>query len=196
MTALRHEDVWLSPEAYLEREQRGNVRHEYLGGRVYAMAGASDRHNVISLNIAGELRNQLRGKPCRAYINDMKVRAETKGRTIFYYPDVQVACRRDEPSAYYKTEPKVIFEVLSRSTEETDRREKYFAYTSMSSVTTYVIVEQRTMRLEIYRRTGERWEIELLQKPEDILQLPEIECALTLDAIYEGSSDAAADDEG
>jgi Uma2 family endonuclease len=196
MTALRHDDVWLSPEAYLEGEQRGDVRHEYLGGRVYAMAGASDRHNVISGNIFAALHRSLRGKPCRAYINDMKVRTETKGRTIFYYPDVQVACRKDEPSAYYKTEPKVIFEVLSRRAEQTDRREKYFAYTSMTSVMTYVIVEQRTMRVEIYRRAGERWDIELLQKPEDILQLPEIECTLTLEAIYEGSSDAAADDEG
>ena len=160
MTALLKEDVWLSPEAYLEAEQLRDVRHEYLGGKLYAMAGASDRHNIIAGNIFGELRTQLRGKTCRAYINDMKVRTEAKGRTIFYYPDVMVACRKDEPSAFYKTEPRVLFEVVSRSTEETDRREKYFAYTSMPSVLTYVIVEQHTMRLEIYRRVEERWEVE------------------------------------
>jgi Uma2 family endonuclease len=67
MTALRQEDIWLSPEAYLEAEQRGDVRHEYLGGRTYAMAGASDRHNVVAGNIFASLHRQLSGKPCRAY---------------------------------------------------------------------------------------------------------------------------------
>ena len=194
MTALRQEDVWLSPEAYIEAEQRGDVRHEYLGGRVYAMAGASERHNIIAGNIFGELRTQLKSKGCRAYTSDMKVRTETRGQPTFYYPDVQVACRKDEPSAYYRTEPKVIFEVISPSTDRTDRREKYIAYTSIPSVMTYVIVEQSTMRLEIYRRGDNRWDVELLQQPEDVLHLPEIECQLALSDIYEGSEDAAPDD--
>lgn len=193
MTALRQEDVWLSPEAYIEAEQRGDVRHEYLGGRVYAMAGASERHNIVAGNIFGELRSQLKGKGCRAFINDMKVRTEAKGQTFFYYPDVMVACRKDEPSIYYKTEPKVIFEVISPSTDRTDRREKYVAYTGIPSVMTYVIVEQNTMRLEIYRRHDDRWDVELLQQPEDVLHLPEIECQLALSDIYEGTEGIAPD---
>ena len=184
--SLSHQlDDWISPEEYLEREMASDLRHEYLGGRVYAMSGTSDPHNVIALNIAAALHGHLRGKSCRAFINDMKCRIESVGHDAFYYPDVMVTCGpRGEPR-YFKRDPVIIFEVLSPGTEGTDRREKFFAYTSLPTLEAYIIVEQDKIGVTAFRRAGEGWATEVIESRDAILHLPRIEMELPLALIYE-----------
>src|SRR3954464_8722789 len=122
-TVESHDSIGV--EDYLEGEKVSEVRHEYIGGVVYAMAGASDEHNAIALTLASRLRAHLHGKTCRAFINDMKVRLEVAQDDIFYYPDVMVACDPRDTDRYFKRFPKVVIEVLSEATERADRREKF-----------------------------------------------------------------------
>ena len=118
----------LSVEDYLAGEPASEVRHEYLGGVVYAMAGASIEHNIISGNIYSSLRSHLRGKPCGAFMADVKLRLEFVSDDVFYYPDVMVACDPRDTDKFYKRFPKVLIEVMSESTERIDRREKRWSY--------------------------------------------------------------------
>ncbi len=178
-------DDWISPEEYLESELHSEVRHEYLGGRLYAMAGAGEPHNEIAGNIFAALHAGLRGKPCRAFINDMKCRIQSVGRDVFYYPDVMVTCGPRVKTDYFKRDPVIIFEVLSPSTESTDRREKFFAYTSLPTLDAYVLVEQEKIGVTVFRRSGEGWATETIEAREGVLALPRIEMELPLALIYE-----------
>ncbi|MBX7210842.1 MAG: Uma2 family endonuclease [Verrucomicrobiaceae bacterium] len=187
MSALLKPDAWLSPKAYLECELRSEVRHEYLGGHVYAMAGASRAHNVIAGNIFAALRGHLRGKKCRAFINDMKVRVPVKGRDVFYYPDVVVTCQARESSEYFTESPTIIFEVISKETEAVDRREKLISYFSLPSMKVYVLVDQYQRSVEVIRRSGKDWRLENLKAANGKLHLPEIKFELAMPTIYEES---------
>src|SRR5438445_4801884 len=109
----------LSVEDYLEGERVSEIRHEYVAGRVYAMAGASDDHNRISLNIVAELRERLRGKRCEPFGSDMKLKMP--GSEAFYYPDALVTCDPSDDAKYFREKPAVVFEVLSPETERTDQ---------------------------------------------------------------------------
>ncbi|MFO1352960.1 MAG: Uma2 family endonuclease [Gammaproteobacteria bacterium] len=102
----------LSVDDYLERERDSRIRHEYVEGELFAMAGASRAHNTISLNLAAAFRAHLQGTPCRAYMADMKVRVSARR---FYYPDVLVSCQAalEAEDEYYETKPKLIVEVFS-----------------------------------------------------------------------------------
>jgi Uma2 family endonuclease len=100
---------------YLEAESKSELRHEYLGGQIFAMAGGSKAHNIITLNIASRLRSQLRGRACDVFMSDMKVKlsAANQNQTIFYYPDVVVTCSSEDRDNYFVNYPCVIVEVLS-----------------------------------------------------------------------------------
>lgn len=187
MTALVKPGIGLTAKEYLAGELRSNVRHEYLGGHVYAMSGASRRHNIIAGNIFSSLRSHLRGKKCRAYIHDMKVRLPYLAGDVFYYPDVMVVCRLGEPSEYYSEAPSIIVEVLSKETESVDRREKLMAYTTIPTLKSYVIVDQYRRRMEVFRRSRGQWKHEILDGDRDLLRLPEIKFQMRLESIYEDS---------
>ncbi len=116
---------YIGVDNYLKNEKTASVKHEYVYGQVYAMAGASDYHNGIALNIASILNEISFKHSCRAYISDMKVRAK---KEVFYYPDVMVVCEQDNNNDYYKEKPCLIVEVLSKSTERIDKHEKLQAY--------------------------------------------------------------------
>jgi Uma2 family endonuclease len=178
-------DESVSLEEYLSGERQSELRHEYLGGRVYAMAGASEEHNVILLNIAAALRSALRGTSCRAFMNDMKVRIEAAGRDVFYYPDVMVRCGPAGEPRYFKTDPALIFEVLSPDTENIDRREKFFAYTSLPSLHAYVLVEQERIGVTAFRRRASGWSAEHLESREAVLRLQSPDLELPLSIVYE-----------
>ena len=107
----------LSVAEYLEAEKASPVRHEYIDGQVYAMAGASDRHNRISINLTNKLDNHLGDGPCEIFMADMKVRVN---ETVFYYPDVVVACDGPAADPYYRKQPRLIIEVTSPTTEHID----------------------------------------------------------------------------
>lgn len=173
----------ISVEDYLSGEQKSEVRHEYVAGHLFAMGGGSRRHNLISGNIYTVLREQLRGGPCRAFIADMKVNVKSVG--AFYYPDVVVSCDSDDTHEFFLSSPVLIIEVLSATTETTDRREKLLAYKSLTSLQEYVLVSQTQRQVEVYRRMdGSNWNIVLYEKC-DTVNLKSISLDIAMDAVYE-----------
>lgn len=175
----------LSVEEYLADEPRSEVRHEYLGGIVYAMAGASVEHNAISLNLASALRSHLRGGPCQTFMADVKVRLHLANDDIFYYPDVMVACDPRDTDRFFKRFPRAIIEVMSESTERIDRREKRWSYQQIETLEEYVLVAQDRMEVVLFRRANQ-WRPEVFTKADQQLQLASLDFALPLDSIYEG----------
>ncbi len=173
---------------YLEAECKSEIRHEYLSGQVFAMAGGSKAHNIITLNIASRLRSLLRGNSCDVFMSDMKVKlkAANQNKTIFYYPDVLITCHPEDRDRYFVNYPCVIFEVLSPSTEVSDRREKLVNYQTIGSLQEYVLVSQDKIKLEVYRQDLQGgWTMEVLGS-EDTLVLNSVNLSLTMADIYEG----------
>lgn len=176
------EVIQLSVDQYLEGEKLTDVRHEYVSGFVYAMGGASARHNRISLNIAGFLNGKLTDHPCEPFMADMKVRLKVGVEDAFFYPDVMVCCDPDDGDDYFRTNPCLIIEVLSPTTERTDRREKFFAYTRIESLREYLLVDQERREVTLRRRDTE-WAKEILTGDGEI-QLRCADLTLPLDTIY------------
>ena len=176
---------WLTVDDYLEGEPLSEVRHEYIGGVVYAMAGASDEHNAICLNLATALHPHLRGKTCRVFMTDAKVRLRIAADDLFYYPDLMIACDPRDTDRYFKRFPRVLIEVLSETTERTDRREKFLSYTQIETLEEYVLVAQDRMEVTLFRRAN-RWQPEILTRAEALLRLASIDFSLPLAGIYEG----------
>ncbi len=185
MTTLECPGYLKTPDEYLAAERVAEQKHEYLAGAVYAMAGASADHQRIAANIARHLGNQLSGKPCEGFSMEMKVRIRRGASSFFYYPDATVDCSSLARDSYVAEEPRVIFEVLSPETERTDRVEKLYNYQMLPSLVMYVLVDQLRLAVTVYHRNNDEWIVELLTKKEDVLNLPEIECALPMTAIYE-----------
>jgi len=176
--------VAISVEDYLQDELLSQERHEYVGGAIYAMAGTSDAHNEISLNLAVALRTHLRGKPCRAYMADVKLRLRIAEDDMVYYPDVMVTCDERDTHPYFKRFPQVLIEVLSPETERTDRREKFLSYIQIESLQEYTLVAQDKMQVTIFRRAS-KWQPEILERPQEVLNLPSLGFTLPLAAVYE-----------
>src|SRR5438067_8993045 len=142
---------YISPEEYLRRERLAEYKSEYLNGEIFAMAGASEQHNLIAGNIFGELREQLKTGSCRAYTSDMRVRVRSNG--LYTYPDVIVVC--GEPQFEDKevdslVNPTMLIEVLSPSTERYDRIAKTSYYRTIDSLAEYLLVAQDEISLEQY----------------------------------------------
>jgi Uma2 family endonuclease len=182
-TAL--EPHFLSVEEYLSGEHLSEIRHEYVDGVVYAMAGTSDVHNIIAGNLFAALHPHLRGGKCRAFVSDVKVRLQLGEKHIFYYPDVMVACDPRDTNAFFKDSPQVIVEVLSESTERTDRTEKFWNYTQIPTLEEYVLASQDRMEVAIFRRST-RWKPEVHRLPNQEVHLASLNFKVQLKAIYEG----------
>ncbi len=175
-------------EEYLELEQSSDIRHEYFSGEVFAMAGGSKEHNIITLNIASSLRSHLRGSSCNVFMSDMKVKINlaNENKTIFYYPDVIVSCDSQDQDRYALNYPCLIIEVLSPSTETIDRREKLINYRTLPSLREYILISQDEVKGEIYRQDQQgNWTIQTLINIEDNLYLDSIELILKMADIYE-----------
>ncbi|MGB5831339.1 MAG: Uma2 family endonuclease [Thiohalocapsa sp.] len=172
----------LTVDDYLAVEDGSDMRHEHIGGEVYALTGASDRHGLITLNIASCLRPLLRGINCQIFANDMKVRLSISRQDIFYYPDLLVSCDPADRETYYRSKPGLIIEVLSESTERIDRRGKLFAYQTIPSLQEYLLVSQDQRELQIHRR-ADGWAPECIT--EDSVQLNCLSFDLPLDIAYE-----------
>lgn len=175
----------LTVEEYLELEEVAKHKHEYVGGEIHAMVGASYRHNRIAGNIFSSLRDAALRNDCRVYMSDMKVSLDEGD---FYYPDVMVVCEPLEgENPVFETKPCLVVEVISPSTEKTDRREKLSAYQRMSSLEAYLIVAQDRRWLTHYiRDESGAWRRGDLTN-EGRLPLPcPPETVLSLDEIYAG----------
>lgn len=175
---------FITVDEYIEGEQVSEIRHEYIGGRVFAMSGGSEAHNMISLNLASALRERLRGKPCKVFMADMKLRLNIAEDDIFYYPDLLVSCDPADDAKYYKTMPTALVEVLSPSTERLDRREKFLSYQRLPSLKEYVLISQESMRVTLFRQQHE-WKPEHFTAPDELLSLPSLDFEQSLAAIYE-----------
>ena len=185
MGAAEPANYYVTPEEYLASESLSQQKHEYLDGVVYAMAGASEAHNVISGNIYGELWQRLRGQRCRAFIAAYRVGIRSRVADFYYYPDVLVDCTPFRGESLYAEAPRVVFEVLSKDTDRTDRYEKWHKYQTIASLDVYVLVDQFKPAVTVYRRTEDGWKTELFTLQTDILELPTIGCSLPLATIYE-----------
>jgi Uma2 family endonuclease len=184
MNALAQPVGLISPEEYLEGELHSEVRHEYVDGYVYAMAGASADHIRISRNITTFLDNALRDQRCEPLGNDMKVKIPPEFADAYYYPDVTVSCDPSDDAKYFRERPSIIFEVLSPETERTDRREKAIAYRQIPSVQVYVMVAQDEPLVTVLRRAATGWNTEMLQGLAGVLRLPTIGIERPLREIY------------
>lgn len=175
-----------SIDEYLAGELISPVKHEYVGGVIYAMAGARNVHNVISGNIFGSLYLGLRGKCCRPFNSDTKIRVHLPMQIRFYYPDVSVVCNPNPPLDSFQDEPIAIFEVLSAKTRRLDEGEKKDAYLSIPSLAIYTLVESETAAVVVHRRTTAGFVREVHEGMAAVLPLTEIDLELPLADIYDG----------
>ncbi len=188
---------YLTPQQYLARERRAETKSEYLRGEVFAMSGASRKHNLVAMNVAGELRQQLRDRDCEVYPSDMRVKISPTG--LYTYPDVTVVCGEPEfEDAEVDTllNPKVVVEVLSPSTADYDRGRKFTHYRRLASLREYVLISQDRPLVEHYVRQGrDQWLLTENSSLEETVVLPSIECQLSLAEIYLKVRFTAEDDE-
>ncbi len=175
----------VSVEDYLAGELTSPIKHEYLGGAVYAMAGSRNAHIIIKGNIFGTLHGRLRGKPCQPFDSDAKIRIQFPTHVRFYYPDTSVICRPNPQSESFQDEPTAIFEVLSRSTRRIDEGEKKDAYITIPSLRIYVLVEQEMPLAVVFRRTEEGFVREIYEGLDAVLPLNEVGTSLPLSEVYE-----------
>lgn len=185
MTAQLVRDLLVSPEDYLAGELRSDAKHEYLSGVVYAMAGAQNLHNDITGNVFASLHARLRGKPCRPFNSDTKVRLRLAAGLRFYYPDVQATCQPNPPNDTFQDYPVIIVEVISESTRRTDEGEKLHGYCALPSLENYLLVESDRALVIGYRRTPDGFRREVHSGLKAVIALPAIEAELPLEEIYE-----------
>ncbi len=178
--------IILNAAEYVARENEAEFKSEFFNGEIYAMAGATPTHVRISGNVYHAIRTQLRGKPCEPFNSDLRVRVDETG--AFVYPDVTVACppltfAQDDANAL--TNPVVIVEVLSPSTEANDRGAKWRHYQHLPSLRDYVLVAQNQKRIEHYERLDDGSWRYLVAENDGAISLSSIECELKLDEVYE-----------
>ncbi len=175
----------LSLQEYVEGELYSEIRHEYVAGQVYAMAGAGERHNRIAGNLFFQLRVSARGGPCGVFMSDMKIRVDV--HDVCYYPDVSLICDPEDTDEYLKRRPCLILEVSSPSTEATDRREKWFAYRGIPELRYYLLASSDERRVEYFVRGEEGdWKTAVLDEGEVLSVVCEdYRCEMTLEDIYE-----------
>lgn len=173
-------------EEYLIREERAEYKSEYDQGQIVAMSGASLNHNRIVSNLHATLYNALQGKPCDVFMSDLRLWIAEKRRAV--YPDLTVIC--GEPALVAGrhdtvTNPKTIIEVLSKSTAEDDRSDKFHAYWTLKSFEEYVLVDQYRLHVEYFRRVNPRqWELLVFTQPREILTLKSLDIEIPLEQIY------------
>ncbi|NQV23122.1 MAG: Uma2 family endonuclease [Rhodopirellula sp.] len=177
----------LSLEEYLSRERVAEYKSEFYQGEIFAMTGGSPTHNDISVNIVAALKNSLRGRGCRPSASDQRIRIPANG--LCTYPDASVVCgdrEFDDIDTDAITNPVVIFEVLSKSTERYDRGKKFDLYRELHSLREYVLVSQNEAQVERFVRQDDgNWLLTVLKGPEAILKFASFEVSLTLSEIYE-----------
>ncbi len=176
----------VSVEDYVAGELVSPIKHEYVGGEVYAMAGATNAHNIIATNVLASMHSRLRGKRCRPFNSDTKIRIRLQSRWRFYYPDASVVCRPNPQQDSFQDEPAVIAEVLSRKTRRIDEGEKQDAYFTIPSLSAYLLIEQDTAAVIVHRRTPNGFVREVYSGLDAVIPLNEIDAELPLAEIYDG----------
>ncbi|MDJ0693365.1 MAG: Uma2 family endonuclease [Mastigocoleus sp. MO_167.B18] len=179
------QSLYLTPEEYLQVEEKNDRKHEYINGYLRKMSDVNDSHVTIAGNLAILIRDRVRVSGCRVYISDMKARIEKQNR--YYYPDVMVSCdERDKENTTFKKFPCLIVEVLSDSTEAFDRGDKFADYQLLETLQEYVVINTKRQRVECFRRNNEGlWVLQSYTSEEKLFQLQSINFEGEMDALYE-----------
>lgn len=175
-----------SAEEYLALERASDHKSELVDGRIYATTGASMPHNQIVLNVSAELRARLRGRPCRVFANEQRVKVSRTG--MYTYPDVVALCdppRVEDAQLDTLLNPGVIFEVLSSSTEAYDRGEKFAHYRKIESLREYILIAQDQVRVDQFVRHGEHWMLSEITEISDTVRIETLGCEIPLSEIYD-----------
>lgn len=174
-------------EEYLELDRASEIPHEYLQGRIVAMADPSRQHNLLVTSIGASLHGQLRGRSCEVYLSRMRL--QIPSADVFTYPDVTVVCEEPELADEHQDillNPTVLVEVLSPSTSDYDHGRKFAYYRQLASLIEYLLVAQHEARVEHYTRQPDgSWRLEETDDPDAVLDLPSIGCTLSLAEVYE-----------
>ncbi len=177
--------TYLTPEEYIALERKATLKSEYLSGEIVAMSGASDTHNLITMNASTALYNQLADRGCRVYASDMRVGISPG--VSYFYPDIAVTCdkpRFEDDVFDTLTNSQAIIEVLSDSTAGYDRGEKFIRYRQLESLQEYILISQDQVQVEHYLRQGKQWVLSEFSTLENVLPLVSIGAELSLNQIY------------
>jgi Uma2 family endonuclease len=184
----------LTMEEYLQYEETSQQKHEYFQSEIFAMAGAGDRHNIISINLVGELRAQLKGKPCRPFGSDFRIHIPEN--TLFTYPDISIVCKKflqddKEKSTLSRylnpaRQPSIIIEILSEATKNYDRGDKFKLYRDIPALREYILIDSEAIGIEVFRiNANGHWELEEYKSIEEALHSPMLTMSIPLREIYE-----------
>lgn len=183
----RQVKTYVTPEEYLAFERKAEYKNEYVNGEIFAMTGASRKHNLIVTNIVRTLSSQLQGKPCEVYPGEMRVKAPAA--RSYVYPDVVVVCGEPQlEDDYFDTllNPTLVVEVLSKSTESYNRLAKSAYYRTIESLVEYLLVAQEEYRVEQYVKQADgRWLLSDVRSLESVIDLKSIGCSLALRDLYD-----------
>jgi len=177
-------------EEYLKLEETSQEKHEYYKGEVFAMSGPKVTHNIIAGNIFIGLGTKLRGKSCRPFNSDQRIHIDKN--TLFTYPDISIICgeiKTLNDDNWNVLNPTVLIEILSPSTKNYDRGEKFMLYRDIATLKEYILVNSETIHIEVFRlNTSNHWELEEYRNISEVLQLPAVDVSLSLSEIYEGTN--------
>jgi len=186
MSSIAARQLPITPAEYLEGERVSEIRHEYIDGKVYAMAGASADHNEICGDVYTILKNHLRSSPCRVFMEAVKVELSDDLGDAFYYPDVFVTCEPKGEDTHVMREPKLIIEVISPSTARHDRGEKLAAYKRIPSVEEIVLVEQEWPEIFVTRRS-DNWKRHIYTMMDSEIELASVGLIIKVADIYQSN---------
>lgn len=177
--------TYLTPAEYINWERKAVTKHEYLDGEIVAMSGASNAHNIITMNTSYQLYDQLLDRDCFVYASDMRVRVQSP--VSYFYPDIAVVCgepRFEDDVFDTLLNPTLIIEVLSPSTAAYDRREQFTRYQQIASLKEYILISQSRMYVDHHLRQENQWCTTEFQQSDDVVPVTSIKCELLLRHIY------------
>jgi Uma2 family endonuclease len=173
-------------QEYLDMERKADRKHEFYQGEIFAMAGAGTRHNTIFGNVFGNLFIRLKGSQCQPYGSDMRMHIPQN--TLYTYPDIAIYCKDvvdlDDNDDIF-TEPRVIIEILSPSTQDYDRGSKFMLYRDIPTLKNYILIDSESRRIESFRFNNYgHWELEEFTKPEELVTIKTMDISIPLHEIY------------
>ncbi|MDI6793198.1 MAG: Uma2 family endonuclease [bacterium] len=181
------ESHFITHEEYLAIEREADHKSEYFNGEIFAMSGASRRHNLMVVNVLAGLHRQLRKRPCEVYASDMRVKVSATG--LYTYPDVIVVCEPPQLEDKWKDtllNPTVVIEVLSKSTESYDRGAKFEHYRAIKSLSDYILIAQDKYHVECYvRQPDNSWLFSEAKELHETIHIASVECEFALEDVYE-----------
>lgn len=187
--AVAYSNRKFTAEEYLQMERASERKHEYFQGEIFAMSGASYRHNIIFRNLYRELAYALKDRPCQPYGSDLRVHIPEN--TLYTYPDISIFCpdiSMDEPEDDNFIQPSVLIEILSPSTRNYDRGTKFKLYRDIPSLQEYVLVDSEAVSVEVFRlNEGGHWQLDEYKKGDELLQIHTVGFALSLHELYKGT---------